>query len=228
VAHGTTASQDELDAIADLVRRIRRMTEHEAVKRGRPILVAARVPDSVEYAKAQGLDVERWLAEGLIDRLIGSGYFRLNRWQYLVQLGHKYGAKVCPCLGETRVGGWLGRDRDRTRASDPTYRARAANCWRAGADGIYIFNEYNARRASLRDIGDLRTLDRKPKLYYVTVRDGAPGRYVNSGSAYGRRPMLCPSAAKPVSHDAATEIDVMVGTERGARNPVSAESQGRE
>ena len=35
--------------------------------RGRPILLAIRVPDSVKYAHGCGLDVAAWLADGLVD-----------------------------------------------------------------------------------------------------------------------------------------------------------------
>ena len=215
VAYGAVASQGERDMMTALLARIRRMTEREGVRRGRPFLVAVRVPDSVEYSRGLGLDFERWMADGLIDCLIGSGYFRLNDWSYLVELGHKYGVKVYPCLSETRVGGWDRSKRDRQRASDATYRARAAACWHAGADGIYVFNEYNAKRGYLHDIGALDTLRGKPKSYYVTVRDGGPGRYLIDGSTYLRRPMLCRGYRLPVTVGEPTEIELMMGEDLG-------------
>ncbi|MCK5802062.1 MAG: family 10 glycosylhydrolase, partial [Lentisphaeria bacterium] len=138
VAEGGHASTAELDMMTDLVRRIRQMTEREGIRRGKPILVAIRVPDSVEYAKGLGLDFERWLKEGLVDCLIGSGYFRFNHWAQLVELGHKYGVKVYPCLSESRIR--RVKKAFRARRSDDSYRARAMNVWDAGADGVYIFN----------------------------------------------------------------------------------------
>ncbi|MBT7303419.1 MAG: hypothetical protein HN849_28070 [Victivallales bacterium] len=210
VAEGGRASQAELDMMTGLIRRIRQMTEREAVRRGRPILVAIRVPDSVEYAKGLGLDFERWMAEGLVDCLIGSGYFRLNHWTDLVQLGHKHGVKVYPCLSETRVGGWAGSQRDRRRASDDCYRARAAVCWQAGADGIYIFNEYRATRRYLHDIGDVATLQRKPKHYFVTVRNGSPGRYLADGNRYIRRDILGPQNPRKITDGEALKTHIEV------------------
>ena len=94
VAWGGRASQQELDLMTDLMRRVRQMTEREAMRRGRPILLAIRVPDSVEYCRAIGLDVEKWLADGYVDLLIGSCYFQLNPWEYLVELGHRFGVPV--------------------------------------------------------------------------------------------------------------------------------------
>jgi len=103
VGYGGTASGEELGMMTELVRRIRTMADAEGRKRGRPILIAMRVPDSVEYSKAVGLDLERWLSEGLVDLLVGSGYFQLNPWETLVALGHKYNVPVYPSLDESRV-----------------------------------------------------------------------------------------------------------------------------
>ncbi|MBU0606835.1 MAG: hypothetical protein KKI08_03065, partial [Armatimonadetes bacterium] len=44
VAWGGEASDEERDMMTDLVRRIRAMTEREGMRRGRPILIAIRVP----------------------------------------------------------------------------------------------------------------------------------------------------------------------------------------
>ena len=50
-----------------------------------------RVPDSVEFSRGLGLDVERGCSDGLADLLVTTCYFQLNPWQYSVELGHKYG-----------------------------------------------------------------------------------------------------------------------------------------
>ncbi len=58
---GTPCNAEESALMTQLMRRIRIMTEEVAQLRGKPILLAVRVPDSTEYAKACGLDVETWL-----------------------------------------------------------------------------------------------------------------------------------------------------------------------
>ncbi len=73
-----------------------------ASPRGRPILVAMRLPDSAEYCRAIGLDLERWLADDLLDLYIPCSYFQLNDWEYSIALGHKYGVKVYPSLDDVR------------------------------------------------------------------------------------------------------------------------------
>src|SRR5437763_8736349 len=86
-----------------LLRRIRMMTEELGRKRKRPILLAIRVPDSVEYCKWIGLDLQAWLSDGLVDILVAGGYTQLNPWDYSVTLGHNYVVNVYPSLDEPRV-----------------------------------------------------------------------------------------------------------------------------
>lgn len=72
-ARGEPAAQAELDAMTDLVQRVRAMAEESAERRGKPILVAMKVPDSVEYCRAIGLDLGTWLKRGYLDLMIPGG-----------------------------------------------------------------------------------------------------------------------------------------------------------
>ena len=140
VAWGGEASAAERRGITDLMRRVRAVAEEVGLRRGRPLLVAVRVPDSVQYARRVGLDLEAWMREGLVDIMIGSGYFRLNPWQEWVALGEPYGVAMAAGLSESRTG---GEDERFGRGRAETYRARAMQAWRAGVDAVYIFNIYN-------------------------------------------------------------------------------------
>ena len=88
----------ERELLTGLMRQIRAVTESAGKDRGRPILISIRVPDSVDFCRAIGIDLERWLSEGLADLLVTGGYFRLNPWEYSVRLGHRYGVPVYPSL----------------------------------------------------------------------------------------------------------------------------------
>jgi hypothetical protein len=68
------------------------MADAAGLKRGRPVLIAVRVPDSVGYCNAIGIDLLEWLKGDLLDLLIASGYFRLSQWEDTVALGHRYPA----------------------------------------------------------------------------------------------------------------------------------------
>ncbi len=99
---GKPVTQEHCDIMTDLLRRVRRMADERSVRRGRPLLIAVRVPDSVECSRAIGLDIERWMKEDLVDLLAVSCLFRLNPWETSVALGHKYGIPVYPSLSESR------------------------------------------------------------------------------------------------------------------------------
>jgi len=195
-----------------MVRRVRQVTEQTALKRGRPMLVAIRVPDSVEYCKAMGLDIEHWLAEDLVDMLSVSDYFRLNQWEVSTELGHKYGVPVYPCLSESRI---TDKEAATVRASVGCYRARAMNAWAAGADGIYMFNAFNPRSPLWRELGDPKTLDPLDKVYVVGVR-GA--RVINSWMENGeqrflKRPVLSPERPISLKPGEPAGVELRVGEE---------------
>jgi hypothetical protein len=61
---------DNRQHLTSFVSDVRLMLQGRAAQRGRPLLLAARVPDSVEGCHIDGLDIETWAAEGLVDVLI--------------------------------------------------------------------------------------------------------------------------------------------------------------
>ncbi|MBM3472640.1 MAG: hypothetical protein FJX75_05140 [Armatimonadetes bacterium] len=214
VANGGKASQEERDMMTDLLRRVRQMTEEVGLQRKRPVLVAVRVPDSVEFDRDMGLDIERWLAEDLVDLLITTCYFRLNPWEYSVELGHRYSVPVYPCLSDSRV---TGESRFR-RASIESYRGRAMNAWVAGADGIHLFNLFNPKSPVFREAGDPTVLAGLNKLYFATVRDGSADSWLAGGEAYRNVPLLTPSHPASIAPDSPLEIELPVGEDlEGAR-----------
>ena len=208
VAWGEAASAAELHVMTDLLRRVRTMADEEGARRGRPILIAARVPDSAEYARGVGLDIERWMAEHLVDMLICSGYFQLNPWEVMVQLGRRHNVPIFAGLSESRVRGETKRFR---RQSVESYRGRALRAWSAGVDGIYIFNVYNAGAPFLRQIGDPASLRKLDKLYFATVRNGNPDRYLTGGKRYRTVPVLTPNDAWSLRCEQPRTVQVYVG-----------------
>jgi hypothetical protein len=206
-ALGGTASDEERDMMTDLIRRVRKMTEQAGIERGRPILVAVRVPDSVGFCKDMGFDIECWMREGLVDMLITTCYFRLNPWEYSVELGHKYGVPVYPCLSDSRV---RGETRFR-RSSVASYRGRAMNAWVAGADGLHLFNHFDPNAEIWREIGDPETLLAMDKLYFVNVRDGDPHNFLANGREYRTVPVFGPSHPQLVSASEPVKLEIVIG-----------------
>lgn len=178
-SRGEPATQAELDAMTDLVKRVRTLTEQVGKKRGRPILIAMKVPDSLEYCKTIGLDLETWLKEDCLDLLIPGGYFQINDWDYSIALARKYGVKVYPSLDESRL---RDKDANALRVATAGYRGRAASAWAAGADGIYFFNFNDTQPAValLKEAGDPQELFKRDRDYFASPRgvgNAAGGNY---------------------------------------------------
>lgn len=213
--NGEPCTQQELNQMTDLMRRIRRMTEAEGQRRGRPILVAMRLPDSVEYCRVIGLDLERWLSEGLMDLLVPSGYIQLNPWTYSVALGRKYGVKVYPALDESRVvepkaeKAVDGPAQSQSRNHLFSYRGRALNVWQSGADGVYFYNLFNPTHPIWREAGDPQKLARLDHDYFASVR--GLGRVPVPHAKYVTIPILNPGQPIKVGTTTPAKVALQVG-----------------
>jgi len=151
--------------------------------------------------------VERWLSEGLVYLLITTCYFRLNPWSYSVALGHRHNVPVYPCLSDSRI---KGETRFR-RSSVEAYRGEAVNAWAAGADGIHVFNLFNPKSKVFREVGDPETLRPLDKLFFVTVRDGDPDRFLAGGSRHRKLDMLAPGHPVPITRRSPLRTMIDVG-----------------
>ena len=211
------ASQEEMQHMTDLIRRVSLMMEEKGREKNKALLLAVRVPDSVEYSKTIGLDIEEWMKNGYIDILITSSYFQLNNWEYSVTLGHKYGVKVYPSLDEIRIKERYAKNQRQTLKC---YRARAMNAFSSGADGIYLFN-YKPRDiegfsgeniVAYNEIGAVETLSGKPKTYFASYR--GVGEVANGGYPhldYINIPVLNPCSKIFIDEGGEAQISVFVG-----------------
>ena len=233
VAWGQPAGQEERDSMTDFLRRVRTMLDEIARKRNRPLLIAVRVPDSVGFSKALGLDLATWLKDDLIDIMVVGGYFWLQPWERSVELGHKFNVPVYPSLDGSRIGDphlhvgtesatKLGMAIRQVRRSNETYRAHALGAWAAGADGIYLFNfnyllsnreDYDFSDSLWKDLGDPQKLAEQDKIYHVSAMgSGHPSinRYLPGGDRWLVLPTLCPDhpVKLPAGNSHITIIDV--------------------
>lgn len=177
--------------ITEFLQSVRQRMDELGEKRGRPILLAARVAQTLELNLEYGLDVEQALRDDVIDLLIpGFGYtpflMPVEDW---VALGKKHDVPVYPCICNDPA---LGD----AKTSVERFRAAANNFWRAGADGIYLFNaqyliysKFDPALAdtALHEIGDPATLAGKDKAYAVTI---AVVPHVSMNDAYEMPPFI--------------------------------------
>jgi len=157
-------------------------------ERGRPILLAVRAPDSLGYAKALGLDLERWMKDDLIDIWIATGYFRLQDWSETVAIAHQHEVQLWAALDDSRI---VKRD---NRNSLEVYRGRIQNAWNAGVDAVWLFNFFYGRDDPqfqlLKEAGDPDSLARTSKVYVAEGRGfGGAGHFLKNGERFFTRPL---------------------------------------
>jgi len=218
-AMGKDCGNKERDLMTGLVRRVRKMTEKVGLERGRPMLLAVRVPDSVELSEAAGLDITRWMEEGLIDILISSGYWRFNPWEESAKLGQKYDIPVYACIPESR---FIDREARKLRNTMEAYRGRVMNVWNSGVDGVYLFNFFSRPHnlfsdwSAFRDPEALKTLDkvfttggRTYAVKDIKKRFSRPERFINRQPfCSSRQPLvLAPNKSKTIKLQIGQEVE---------------------
>ena len=193
---GEPCTVDEIAIITSMMEQIRSLTDAAAQRRGRPSLIAVRVPDTFTTSLDNGMDVSAWLEQDLIDILIiGGGYapwsLPVETW---VEAAQPHGVPVYPCVN-------MGKE------SLPLVRGLASNWYRAGVDGLYFWNlgtpfefmtgdELVETRhrcyACVHEVGDKNMLVNKEKLFSVDSATGGILPYYAHLSA----PRLLPIESK--------------------------------
>ena len=199
---------EERALMTALLRDVRRDLDAAGRRRGRYLLLAIKVPDSAGYCREIGLDLERWLADGLVDLLVPGGYFQLNHWSETVALAHKYNVKFYACLPESRVRDEAGK---KARASLESLRARALQAWTAGADGIEMFNHFDPQSPLWRELGDPALLRTLPKIYFASVQGSGQGRSYYPAGAHFKLPTLTPDAPEKFTAGTSRTYELHLG-----------------
>jgi hypothetical protein len=137
------AEAERIAKINGLVQRVRQMLDTEGKKRGRRLVLAARVPTSYPECRTIGLDPVVWAKEGWIDFLTVSEFLVVRYdlpiapWKKLISTIPVYGS--IEVINADRSGPRLGN------LSPDEYRRAARHVWADGADGIYLFNFFCPR-----------------------------------------------------------------------------------
>jgi hypothetical protein len=170
----------------DLMRQLRNALQEVAAARGKPILLAAKVPETIAGCRQDGLDVVTWAQEGLVDLLsLGSRTLTQNVATFRDALGAAH-VKLCPCFDDHHAsdayrhapievlrgvfGNWLKQGADGVETfnwsnAPPAYYA---------AHGISAMNASAAHEVAYREVGDLATLRGKDRTYVVERRGVFP------------------------------------------------------
>jgi len=170
--------------VTELMRSVRRMLLDIERKRGRPCLLAAKVCRTLDGCRSDGLDVEAWVRQNLVDILtLGSRSVEVDVAAFRrVTAGRNI--KLQPCFDDHHTT-------DGYRyAPIEVVRGVFANWWQQGADGVVTFNWSNAppevcqavgappgpltHRQAYREIGSSKTMEFKDKTFVVERRGGYP------------------------------------------------------
>ena len=180
------------DRLTDFIRATREMLLEIERKRGRPLLLAARVPENLEGCHFDGIDAETWAQEELLDIFVmGCRSFDVDIAAFR-RITAGTNIKLYPCI-------------DDHHASDgyqwppiEVMRGVAANWYQQGADGIETFNFAHAtpegtdrtvgqmylekgwgtHRQAYREMGDSDALKHEDKIFVVQRRGGGHGTTV--------------------------------------------------
>ncbi len=205
--------------MTQLLRDIRADLDAAMRRHGRALTLSIKVPDSVDYCRDIGLDLERWLAEGLVDFLVPGGYFQLDHWSTSVALARRHGVKIHASLPESRVREATGA---KGRASLEALRARALAAWAAGVDGIELFNHFDPTSPLWHELGDPARLRMLPKVYFASVQGASNSRSYFPAGAHFRLPRLTPDAPETFAAGATRTYELWIGDDLRAPSGLKA------
>ena len=156
------------DKLTDFMRSLRLVLLEVERKRGRPFLLSARVPETVVGCHFDGIDVEAWVRDQLVDILnVGCRSMEVDIPAFR-RLTAGTAVKFYPSNDFVHV----------TDGYKPiplkVGRGIYANWWRQAPDGVYTFNfHYHDQDWRLyREIGSPETLKHKDKTFVIQRRGG--------------------------------------------------------
>ena len=175
--------------MTDLVRRVRKRLDEVGAERGRHLKLAVRVAPTLANAARMGLDVSKWMADGLVDTVVaGVGWipFEMPIAEF-VEEARGTGCAVYGCLEGLRP-----------LVDENALRGASFRYWEAGADGIYLYNYFTLPpswiRRTLPQLADPSRLKRMSKRYEADHADRI--QYGGHGGAFRN---AVPAAQMPIA-----------------------------
>ena len=178
------------EAMTNFIRKVRLMLQEVAEKRGRPFLLAVRVAASPAGCHYDGLDVETWARENLVDIIImGVRSTEVDVAGFRAVVAGKP-IKLYPSIDDAH-----STDGYRHPPIE-FFRGLAANWWQQGVDGILTFNFANEsadmaptiglsafapHQQAYHEIGDPEVLRFKDKMFVLQRRYGGGWGQLPSG-----------------------------------------------
>lgn len=162
--------------MTELVKAVRTEVDKQSAKYGKKILLSARVPPSINDCLKKGLDVKKWIDQGLIDFISIGVHFIGDPAMPVARFKNSLKNPVIPVYASIENGGY----RPRELYSQGMLRGMASHIFAQGGEGIYLFNYFFGEPAFydeggqvcrgtlpdlLNEIGSPETLRRQNKIY---------------------------------------------------------------
>lgn len=156
--------------MTDFLRRVRQRLDAVGADRGQRLDLLVRVPPTLADCLRLGLDVRRWMAEGLVDRVAAGGGFIPFEMPV---------AEFVDAARDTDCQVYGSFEGLRPALDEDLLCAMAARFWSAGVDGLYLFNYYRTpgewKRNVLGRLMDRGWLRRAPKRYELDHAERVSG-----------------------------------------------------
>lgn len=191
---------------------------YEAVKQSGPEReLAIRIPASVEACTSQGLDIDEWVRQGIVDvingeSLLGDLIDPLADFRPFVEL-----VKGTNCRFHASIHNHVDSDR-LSNAPIAMMRAAATNYWAQGVDGLLLdhwFGEWPYQSTfyeKLREVPHADVMDPKDKYYHIpTTTNGRPEPFLAAQQLVPGLSMQLPAdleAGAPVQLDLSISDDL--------------------
>jgi hypothetical protein len=171
------------DHVTQFLRATREALLEVAQKRGRPILLAVKIPETLAGCRADGFDVESWAQQRLVDIMtLGSRTMDVHLEEFRAAVGPDI--RLQPCFDDHHTTDGYHH------APIEYLRGVFTNHWQRGADSVVTFNWSFAppeishplgmtmvpesHRRAYHEVGVLNNLARKNKAFAVERRSGYP------------------------------------------------------
>jgi len=171
--------QAGMPKMTEFIRQSREVLNRIGKSKNKRIGLSVRVPNTISGSEKLGLDIQRWMREGLVDLVVPSTFFHadpeedMTEW---VNLAKDTGIGIYPAIesaySANHTGGVV-----RCFYNPPVLLpltkemscAIASRHYRNGVDGLYLFNW--TRTPALLMIGDREKLIYANKTYFLMRRD---------------------------------------------------------
>jgi hypothetical protein len=159
------------DRLTDFMHGLREALLEIEERRGRPLLLAVRIPESILGCHFDGYEIERWIDEQLVDLIVpGAGAANIDIAGYRRLIGDKTIKIYTSWDAIHPTEGYR----------EPTieyWRGLFSKWWAQGADGVHIFN-LTHQSPLLLELAQPKVMKLRDKAFIIERRSGGHGEEI--------------------------------------------------